>query len=449
MSSTGSGSLESLRERNRRELIDALRRHGSASRADLARITGLSRSTVSTLVSDLQASGLVVERGRHEGEGNDPAGEPRGGRKGAQGEPTGRPGDRLGGRPGGRGGKAGGRATPQQGRPPTLLTLGRSAGLVLGVDFGHEHVHVAIADLSRTILAERVKALDVDASAERALDVAVRLAGDVLRKAGADNHRILGVGVGLSGPIDIANGTVHAGKILPGWAGVHPADELSARLDVPVHLDNDANLGALAEVTLGAGIGAQDAIYLLASGGVGAGLILGGELYRGTGGTAGELGHMLVDESGPICRCGNRGCLEMMAGGHAIIELLRPSHGDDLTLDAVMELAGGGDSGARRAIADAGRVLGRSVAAIVNAFNPELVIVGGSVSAAGDVLLDPLREAVHRYAIPSAANDVRITRGVLGDRAEVLGALELAARQSEVAAPAASDRVRGARGGHT
>jgi predicted NBD/HSP70 family sugar kinase len=412
MSSTGSGSLESLRERNRRELIDALRRHGSASRADLARITGLSRSTVSTLVSDLQSGGLVVERERDRDR-----------------EP--------------------GTGAPQQGRPATLLALGPIAGLVLGVDFGHEHVHVAIADLSRTILAERVQALDVDKSATKALDVAVQLAGDLVDAAGVDGDRILGAGVGLSGPIDIAAGTVHAGKILPSWAGMHPADELSERLGMPVHLDNDANLGALAEVTLGAGIGAQDAIYLLASGGVGAGLILGGELYRGTGGTAGELGHVLVDESGPICRCGNRGCLEMMAGGHAIIELLRPSHGDGLTLDDVMRLSHDGDSGARRAIADAGRVLGRSVAAIVNAFNPELVVVGGSVSAAGDVLLDPLREAVHRYAIPSAADDVRITRGVLGDRAEVLGALELAARQSEVAAPAASNRVRSSRGGHT
>ncbi len=399
MQAAGSGSLESLRERNRRQLVDTLRRHGSASRAELARLTGLSRSTVSTLVADLQTSGLVVEHA-----------DPRA------------------------------RATPQQGRPPTLLTLDRSAGLVLGVDFGHEHVHVAIADLSRTILAERVRELDVDRSAARALDVAVELADEVVTAADIDGDRILGAGIALSGPIDIDAGTVHAGKILPSWAGVRPVDELAARLDLPVHLDNDANLGALAEVTLGAGIGARDAIYLMVSHGVGAGLIMGGELYRGSGGTAGELGHVLVDESGPICRCGNRGCLEMMAGGNAIIGLLRPSHGDDLTIDEVMVLVADGDSGARRAIADAGRVLGRSVAAIVNAFNPELVIVGGRVSAAGDVLLDPMREAVDRYAIPSAAADVRITSGVLGDRAEVLGALELAARQSDVAVPAASVR---------
>jgi predicted NBD/HSP70 family sugar kinase len=403
MQPAGSGSLESLRERNRRQLIDTLRRRGSASRADLARLTGLSRSTVSTLVADLQTGGIVVEH-------TDPrATGPRAG-------------------------------TPQQGRPPTLLTLDRSAGLVLGIDFGHEHVQVAIADLSRTILAERVRELDVDRSAQRALDVAVELADEVVIAADVDGDRILGVGVALSGPIDIDAGNVHAGKILPSWAHVKPVDELAARLGLHVHLDNDANLGALAEITLGAGIGARDAIYLMVSGGVGAGLIMGGELYRGSGGTAGELGHVLVDESGPICRCGNRGCLEMMAGGHAIVSLLRPSHGDDLTLDEVMELVAQGDSGARRAIADAGRVLGRSVAAIVNAFNPELVIVGGRVSAAGDVLLDPMREAVDRYAIPSAAADVRITSGVLGDRAEVLGALELAARQSDVAVGASSTR---------
>ncbi|MEA2220800.1 MAG: hypothetical protein QOJ35_3426 [Solirubrobacteraceae bacterium] len=399
MQPSGSGSLESLRERNRRQLVDTLRRRGSASRAELARLTGLSRSTVSTLVADLQSGGLVVEH-----------------------EPP-------------------HMRAPQQGRPPTLLTLDRSAGLVLGIDFEHEHIHVAIADLSRTILAERVRELDVDHSAKRALDVAVELADEVVMAADVDGDRILAAGVALSGPIDVDQGTVHAGKILPSWAGVKPVDELAARLGLHVHLDNDANLGALAEVTLGAGIGARDAIYLMVSGGVGAGLILGGELYRGSGGTAGELGHVLVDESGPICRCGNRGCLEMMAGGNAIIGLLRPSHGDDLTLDEVIALSAGGDSGARRAIADAGRVLGRSVAAIVNAFNPELVIVGGTVSAAGDVLLDPMREAVNRYAIPSAAADVRITRGVLGERAEVLGALELAARQSDVATRVTSGPV--------
>jgi predicted NBD/HSP70 family sugar kinase len=398
MESSGAGSLGSLRERNRRQLLDALRQRGSASRADLARLTGLSRSTVSTLVTDLQASGLVVEREHAQ-------------------------------------------RRSQQGRPPTLLTLDRSAGLILGIDFGHEQVHVAIADLSRTILAERVRALDVDHDAREALATAVALTGEAVAASELDAGRILCAGVGLSGPINRATGMVHAGKILPGWDGIRPVAELSQRLDLPVHLDNDANLGALAEVALGAGVGARDAVYLMVSGGIGAGLILGGEVYRGTGGTAGELGHVLVDEGGPICRCGNRGCLETFAGGPAIVELLRPSHGAGLTLERVIALAVDGDSGARRAIADAGRVLGRSVAAIVNAFNPELIIVGGSVGAAGDVLLDPLREAVHRYAIPSAANDVRITRGVLGDRAEVLGALELAARQSDVPIPATSHPV--------
>jgi predicted NBD/HSP70 family sugar kinase/biotin operon repressor len=398
MESSGAGSLGSLRERNRRQLLDALRQRGSASRADLARFTGLSRSTVSTLVTDLQASGLVVER-----------------------EDAHRP--------------------SQQGRPPTLLTLDQSAGLILGINFGHDHVHVAIADLSRTILAERAQALDVDHAAEAALTAVVTLTDEAVAAAGLDAGRILCAGVGLSGPIDRATGTVHAGKILPGWEGIRPVAELSARLDVPVHLDNDANLGALGEVTLGAGIGARDAIYLMVSGGIGAGLILNGELYRGTGGTAGELGHVLVDEGGPICRCGNRGCLETIAGGPAIVDLLRRSHDDDLTFARVIELSVEGDSGARRAIGDAGRVLGRSVATMVNAFNPELIIVGGYMSAAGDVLLDPLREAVHRYAIPSAAQDVRITGGVLGDRAEVLGALELAARQSDVPLPATSNQV--------
>ena len=140
---------------------------------------------------------------------------------------------------------------------------------------------------------------------------------------------------------------------------------------------------------------------------------------------------MLVDETGPICRCGNRGCLETSSPGPAIIDLLRRSHGDDLSVDDIIGLAHAGDVGRQRAIADAGRVLGRVVAAICNVFNPDTVVVGGDLGAAGDVLLDPMREAVSRYAIPPAADGRTDRGGVLGDRAEVLGALALALLQSE------------------
>jgi predicted NBD/HSP70 family sugar kinase len=213
--------------------------------------------------------------------------------------------------------------------------------------------------------------------------------------------------------------------ILPGWVGIRVADEMTARLALPVHVDNDANLGALSEFLWGAGSTATSLAYLKVATGIGAGLIVEGRLFHGAGGTAGEIGHTTIDENGPICRCGRRGCLETFAAGPAVVELLRPSLGADLTVAEVLERAYEGDPGCQRAIADAGRHIGQALGNLCNLFNPERIVVGGSLGAAGDLLLDPVREAVERAAIPSAADDVEIVLGVLGQRAELLGAVGL------------------------
>ena len=383
------GSLESLRERNRLRVVDALRQRGAISRSDIARQTGLSRSTVSSLVADLQAEGLVVER--------EVATTPRG---------------------------------PEGGRPPVLIALDQSAGALLGIDFGHRHVRVAVADLSFTVIAESQAEIDVDTAGNEALDLAAGLADQLLEEAGVPRARVLAAGMGLPGPIDRLSGLVHSRAIIPSLDGIDTAVEMEMRLNMPVHLDNDANVGALGEATFGAGKGVDVLAYLRLSAGIGAGLIIGGRPFRGARGVAGEIGHVLVDPQGPICRCGNRGCLETFASPPALCELLRRSHGP-MTVPRLLGLAAEGDAGARRVIHDAGRVVGRAVADLCNFINPDLVIVGGDLSAAGDVLLDPMREAVRRFAIPAAAEDVRITAGVLGDRAEVLGSLALAGHESD------------------
>ena len=168
-----------------------------------------------------------------------------------------------------------GRTSPSgRGRPPVLLRLDASVGAALGIDFGHRHVRVAVADLSSTVLAERVVALEVDDDAATALDAAADLAAEVLAEAGTDRSRLIGAGMALSGPLDRDTGTV-ASTVVPGWAGVNAGEELSQRLGVQVEVDNDANLGALAEVSFGAGRGLADVIYVMMSAGVGAGLVLG------------------------------------------------------------------------------------------------------------------------------------------------------------------------------
>ena len=385
------GSLESLREHNRGRVVDALRRHGAASRAELARLTGLSRTTVSTLVGELQAQGMIAER----------AGQP------------------------GRGG---------QGRPGILLALDGSVGVVAGIHFGHAGVDVAVADLSRSVLAERRAALDVDHVGRGALDAAVTLLGDALGDSGVAAERMLAIGAAVSGPVDHARDLVHPGAILPSSGELAPAAELGARLGVPVHVDNDANLGALAELHLGAGAGERDMVYVYAGAGIGSGLVFGGRLHRGAGGTAGELGHVLVQAGGAFCRCGSRGCLETIAAGPAIVAALRPTHGPDLTLERVIALARAGEPAPRRAIADAGAAIGRVLANLCDVVNPAVVVVGGELSTAGELLLDPVREAIARDAMRPTAEALDVRLGALPGRAEVLDALVLAYEPAELPA---------------
>jgi predicted NBD/HSP70 family sugar kinase len=382
---SGSGSLEALREANRLRVVDALRREGTASRTDLVRITGLSRTTITTLVGDLQARGLVIE----DADGVE--------------------------RP----------EKPGRGRPPVLLRLAPPAGAAVGVDFGHRHVRVAVADLSSTVLAERRVEMDVDAAASTALDTAAEMVTDVLAEADVAREQVAGAGMGLPGPIDRRTGTVGSSVILADWAGIKAAEELARRLGMRVEVDNDANLGALAELSLGAGRGLEDLVYVKVSSGIGAGLVLGGRLHRGATGIAGEIGHVQVRADGAVCRCGNRGCLETVASGPALLSVLRPAHGPELTLSGMLELAGAGDLGTLRVLNDAGRAIGHALGDLCNSLNPAAIVVGGDLSAAGAPLVDGIREAVDRYAQPGSAQAVTVTRGVLGDRAEVLGALTL------------------------
>ena len=201
---------------------------------------------------------------------------------------------------------------------------------------------------------------------------------------------------------------------------------MTEALGLRVEVDNDANLGASGEWMWGAGRGCTELAYLKLATGIGAGLILGGRPFKGAGGTAGEIGHTMVDPSGPICRCGNRGCLEMLAGAGAVLDALRPTHGNGLTVKDVIALASDGDPGCCRALADAGHIIGGAASILCNLINPQRIVVGGEMAAAGEVLLGPLRESLERSAIRSAAQDVQVVQGSLGDKAEVLGAVALA-----------------------
>ena len=241
---------------------------------------------------------------------------------------------------------------------------------------------------------------------------------------------MLGVGIGLAAPINKLTGELEADGILPGWQGIRPAAEMEERLGIPVQLENDANVGALGEKAFGVARGVDDLIYIRLSAGIGAGLILAGQPYQGVSGVAGEIGHVLVQPDGLICRCGNRGCLETIASPVAVAAMLERSLGKPVSVQRLLELVEAGDRGAHRAVADAGEAVGRALSMLVSALNPELVVVGGDLASAGDVLLDPMKAAIERYAVAPASAAVRVTAGTLGDRAEVLGAAGLILAQS-------------------
>jgi predicted NBD/HSP70 family sugar kinase/DNA-binding transcriptional ArsR family regulator len=390
-----SGALGSLRESNRDKVVQALQALGVTSRAEIARSTGLSRSTVSSIMADLLSDGLVVDR------------------------------------------KNGGRTAAGSGRPPALVALDPSAGLAVGIDFGKRHLAVALADLSHEVLSEHWAVMPEDYAADDGMAKAAGLVDRVLEESGAERGRVLGVGMGIPGPIH-ESGRVGSLSILPGWIGSAPRDRMARALGFPVLVGNDANLGALAEFTWGAGRGSSSLVYLKLATGIGAGIVIKGRLFEGAGGTAGEIGHTTVDETGDICRCGNRGCLETFAGAPAIAGLLARSLGEEVGVDDMLRRAMGGDPGARRALADAGRHIGVAVADLCNLINPERIIVGGSMTLAGHLLLDPIKESVRLRAIPSAAEDVQIVRGELGERAELLGAVALVL---QAASPARAGRM--------
>ncbi|KPI04590.1 MULTISPECIES: ROK family transcriptional regulator [unclassified Streptomyces] len=372
------GSQSSLHRANLERVVRAVRLAGSLTQAEIARSTGLSAATVSNIVRELKEGGTV--------------------------EVT---------------------DTSAGGRRARSVSLSGDAGIVIGVDFGHTHLRVAVGNLAHQVLAEESAPLDVDASWADGFDRAEALVGELIAGIGVGREKVIGVGLGVPGPIDVESGTLGSTAILPGWAGINPRQELSQRLGVPVYVDNDANLGALGELVWGSGRGVKDLAYIKVASGVGAGLVINGQIYRGPGGTAGEIGHITLDESGPVCRCGNRGCLETFAAARYVLPLLQSTHGPELTMERVVELAREGDPGCRRVIADVGRHVGSGVANLCNVLNPSRVVLGGSLAEAGELVLAPIRESVSRYAIPSAARQLSVLTGSLGGRAEVLGALAL------------------------
>jgi len=313
---------------------------------------------------------------------------------------------------------------------------------IIGVDLGGTQIRAALMDEDGNIL-NRVSELTL---AEEGPEAVISRIKEAIRgAAGAvDWAQIRGIGIGAPGPLDPWTGVIHKAPNLPGWHEVPLRDLIAETFNVPTYVGNDANLAALAERRFGAGKGIDDLIYMTISTGIGGGVIVGGELLLGAHGLAGEIGHQTIDINGPRCNCGNIGCLEVLAAGPAIarraVDLIQSgaetsivelAQGDlnRVTAELVTKAAKGGDQVAIEIIHRAGFYIGVGIVNVLHIFNPELVIIGGGVSKAGDLLFDPIRATVRERAMEAFVRHVRIVPAALGDDVGLLGTAALVLQQ--------------------
>lgn len=364
-----------MRQLNWQRICDALLEKGPLTQAELARQTGLSTATVSNIVKSKVADREVET------------------------EPT-----------------------TRSGRRALLVRLSGKGAVAVGIDFGRRHLRIVLATPGFTVIAEQFIELELGHRAEDGIELASRQLTKLLDENDVCPTTVLGVGVGIPGPIDRRTGTVVQGAILPEWVGMRLHD-LEQHLRFPVVFDNDANLGALAEVTWGQHHTVQNLVFVKIGSGIGAGLILGGHPYTGTLGITGEIGHETIADTGLECHCGKRGCLETVASTSAMITLLGTR--GPVTTDDIVRNALAGDPYTLRVLDDAGSSVGRVLASVANMVNPEVIVLGGPLAGLGTILLEPIKRALLRHAVPSVGESTRLVMSSLGARAEALGAASL------------------------
>jgi predicted NBD/HSP70 family sugar kinase len=369
-------------------------RHGDAvTRADLARETGLARSTIAQRVDTLLASGLVHER-------------------------TG--------------------AASTGGRPPTVLALNADAGVVLAADLGATHSRLAVSDLTGVPLAEVAVDMDIADGPQRVLEYVHEHFLTLLDESGRSAADVRAVGVGVPGPVSFDTGQPVNPPIMPGWHGFSVPDWFGERFAAPVLVDNDVNIMALGEHWTH-WRDTENLLFVKVGTGIGCGIVAGHMIHRGAQGAAGDIGHIRVGgHDDAICRCGNTGCLEAVAGGRALARRLTEAGAPAASSRDVVDLVIAGDTRAVRMVREAGRSLGEVLAACVNFFNPAVIVIGGDLGAVHEQLLAGIREVTFQRSLPLATQHLSTVPSRLGDRAGIMGAAIMAIEH--ILAPAAIDR---------
>ncbi len=359
------------------ELFQILRDGRARTKAELATLTGLARSTVSSRVDTLLASGLLR-----------PAGE----------------------------------AASTGGRPPARVAFNPAAGVVLAADLGATHATVALADLSGRMLASRTHQLDISSGPETVLDAVTAEGAALLAAEAIEASRLVGVGIGVPGPVEHSTGMPTNPPIMPGWDRFDVPGYVRRTFAVPVLVDNDVNILALGEQSL-SWSGVADLIFVKVATGIGAGIISGGVLQRGAQGSAGDMGHVQVPYSHDSPRPpGDERDLEAVASGTAIAAELRDQGVAAEGSADVVRLVRAGDAAAIAATRQAGREVGEVLSTVVNLLNPSIIVLGGSIARAGEHLLAGVREVVYRRSIPLATQHLGIVQSQAGETAGVRGA---------------------------
>lgn len=337
-------------------IVRILFERGSMSAAQISRVTGLAKSTVSMALAELKREAIVVE--------------------GASESPGG------------------------VGRPATALTLNPRAGTCIGILVGLTEIQLILADVAHTVMFDKTVHLPLDYSPQGAQVIVRELIDEAYKNQRLKRSGLIGVGIAMGGPVNPVNGTVIRAGGMPDWAGVDLRDFFGPMFPgVPIFCDNESNCSAIAEMTWGAAQGHDEFIVYTLSLGVGGAIVVGGKVLRGIAGGAGEFGHMVIDPEGPPCRCGNRGCLETYANFRDRLKEAEAVFGRAMEVDEAVDLAIAGDETCRELIARTGELGGHGLGLIGSVFNPPLVVVSGRLAASGDILMQPLIDSYERYTL--------------------------------------------------
>ncbi len=392
---TGPADHNLLKQINSALILDHLLTQSPQSRANLAHLTGLNRSTISSLVSELIALGLVREVGLETAE--------------------------------------------SRGRPGILLELNPGGGCIIGIEMQAEHVVVILTDFTARILWQRQVDIEKGLPQDEVLALTDDLIAAAVRAGQANQLKLLGIGLGVSGLVDAEHGVLMFAPNLS-WRNIDFRERWQERFGVPLYIENDGSAAALGEYYFGVAKGCENFIYLGTGVGLAGGLMLNGQPYRGAGGFAGELGHIIVESGGELCSCGRRGCWETLISTPAVMRgivhalengapsLIPQLVGGDysrLTMQLVVSAANQGDRLAQDTLSDVALHLGTGIANLINIFNPEMIVLGGSLTAAGHYLLPPINAIIQAEALGAPARMVALALSSQGTYASVKGAVAL------------------------